>query len=72
MGVSCWNPLSAKLSIPWQLPSTGSSPDCCGVYYGKANNVGGFAPGPALMRKYSLTAENACKRSLALLEKNIG
>jgi len=70
LGLSCWNPLSTKLSIPWQPPSMRSSPEYCGVYYGMANNFGVSAPEQALTREYGLTAENACKRALALLEKN--
>jgi transketolase len=34
------------------------------------HNFGASAPGPALMREYGLTAENVCKRALALMEKN--
>ena len=32
------------------------------------HNFGASPPGPALMGEYDLTAENVCKRALALLE----
>jgi transketolase len=34
------------------------------------DHFGASAPGPVLMREYGFTAENVCKRALALLEKN--
>jgi hypothetical protein len=47
-----------------------SSPDCCGVYYGTANIFSVSAPEQALTHEYGLTAENAGKRALALLEND--
>ena len=34
------------------------------------DHFGASAPAPVLMREYGLTAENVCKRALALLEAN--
>jgi len=34
------------------------------------DHFGASAPGPVLMREFGFTAENVCKRALALLEKN--
>ena len=31
---------------------------------------GASAPGPVLIREFGITAENVCKRAMALLEKN--
>ena len=35
------------------------------------DHFGASAPGPVLMREYGFTAENVCKRALALLEKSM-
>ena len=34
------------------------------------DHFGASAPGPVLMREFGFTAENVCKRALALLERN--
>lgn len=34
------------------------------------DHFGASAPGPVLMREFGFTAENVCKRAIALLEKN--
>jgi transketolase len=36
------------------------------------DHFGASAPGPVFMREFRFTAENVCKRVIALLEKNNG
>jgi len=70
LGASYWDAAVDEAVNPRLPPSIGIIAGLLRRLLRDGHNFGASAPGPALMREYGLTAENVCKRALALMEKN--